>query len=78
MHSVNHELLFRKLERMGIRGNMLKLLRAMYQGNSQSILLNGMVGDPIQLLVGVRQLVRLPPLANTALFYALHQLLGRL
>ena len=59
--AVNHELLFRKLERIGIRGKMLKLLRAMYQGNSQYILLDGMVGDPIQLLVGVRQGCPLSP-----------------
>jgi hypothetical protein len=60
--NVPHDALLYKLQQFGIRGNALRLLAALYAGQSQSVLLNGLIGPTFSIGAGVRQGCTLSPL----------------
>ena len=60
--SVNREILWSKLAKMGIKGHFLKMLKAMYQGDSVDTVVNGLASRPIFLKRGLRQGCALSPL----------------
>lgn len=60
--TVDHDLLFFKLRRMGIKGKTLTYIKALYQNASVSVKLGWGRGDPVRLLRGVKQGDPLSPL----------------
>ena len=60
--SVNRDLLWRKLEKIGIRGAFLDALKALYSGDSVRCMFNNTKTRPVYLRRGLRQGCSLSPL----------------
>ena len=53
--NLQHNYMWRVLEKLGFQAPVLELMQSMYDGATTSIQVNGQLTAPIQLLVGVRQ-----------------------
>ena len=60
--SVNRDLLWKKLEKIGIRGSFLDALKALYAGDSVRCMFNNTKTKPVYLRRGLRQGCSLSPL----------------
>ena len=60
--SVNRDLLWKKLEKIGIRGSFLDALKALYTGDSVRCMFNNTKTKPVYLRRGLRQGCSLSPL----------------
>ena len=60
--TVNHEILLQKLERYGIRGNVLSWFQSYLSGRTQYVTVNGHVSDLLPITCGVPQGSVLGPL----------------
>ncbi len=52
---VNHEYMYKIIEKLGITGKFLNAIRAMYTGITSQILVNGTKTDKVQIKRGIRQ-----------------------
>ena len=60
--SVVQNLLWKKLSFYGIRGKFLRVLKGLYDGFQMKVLVNGVLSEPFEVKVGVRQGCVLSPL----------------